>query len=136
MKNCEQIRQTWYSNDPRLCFHIWRMVNMKPVNPRFRNSLRGGTYFIFGTPVLKKKHQNHNRTMSFKLFFSLNCSVSDPDPVGSVSYPYQETLIWIRVVPKINQNHGINKSKWFVNVLFTCRKFFKIIFNNLMFTFI
>ena len=37
---------------------------------------------------------------------------SDPDP-------YQETLIWIRVAPKINQNHGINKSKWFVNVLFT-----------------
>ena len=48
----------------------------------------------------------------------LNCitttSVSDPDPD-----PYQETLIWIRVAPKINQNHGINKSKWFVNVLFT-----------------
>jgi len=39
---------------------------------------------------------------------------SDPDPD-----PYQETLIWIRVAPKINQNHGINKSKWFVNVLFT-----------------
>jgi len=39
-------------------------------------------------------------------------SVSDPDP-------YQKTLIWIRVAPKINQNHGINKSKWFVNVLFT-----------------
>ena len=39
-------------------------------------------------------------------------SVSDPDP-------YQETLIWIRVGPKINQNHGINTSKWFVNVLFT-----------------
>ena len=37
---------------------------------------------------------------------------SDPDP-------YQETLIWIRVAPKINQNHGIKKSKWFVNVLFT-----------------
>ena len=41
---------------------------------------------------------------------------SDPDP-------YQETLIWIRVALKINQNqnqnHGINKSKWFVNVLFT-----------------
>ena len=35
------------------------------------------------------------------------------------SDPYQETLIWIRVAPKINQNHGINKSKWFVNVLFT-----------------
>ena len=42
---------------------------------------------------------------------------SDPDP-------YQETLIWIRVAPKIIQNHGINKSKWFVNVLFTWRKFF------------
>ena len=56
-------------------------------------------------------------------------SVSDPDP-------YQETLIWIRVAPKINQNHGINKSEWFVNVLFTRRKFFKIIFNNLIFTFI
>ena len=39
-------------------------------------------------------------------------SVSDPDP-------YQEKFIWIRVAPKINQNHGINKSKWFVNVLFT-----------------
>ena len=39
---------------------------------------------------------------------------SDPDPD-----PYQEALIWIRVAPKINQNHGINKSKWFVNVLFT-----------------
>ena len=37
---------------------------------------------------------------------------SDPDP-------YQETLIWIRVAPKINQSHGINKSEWFVNVLFT-----------------
>ena len=37
----------------------------------------------------------------------------------SVSDPYQETLIWIRVAPKINQNHGINKSEWFVNVLFT-----------------
>ena len=37
---------------------------------------------------------------------------SDPDP-------YQETSIWIRVAPKINQNHGINKSKWFVNLLFT-----------------
>ena len=43
---------------------------------------------------------------------------SDPDP-------YQETLIWIRVAPKINQNHWINKSKWFVNVLFTWRKFSK-----------
>ena len=52
---------------------------------------------------------------------------SDPDP-------YQETLIWIRVAPKINQNHGTNKSEWFVNALFTWRKFFKIIFNNLMFT--
>ena len=41
-------------------------------------------------------------------------SVSDPDPD-----PYQEALIWIDVAPKINQNHGINKSKWFVNVLFT-----------------
>ena len=39
---------------------------------------------------------------------------SDPDPDQ-----YQETFIWIRVAPKINQNHGINKSKWFVNVLFT-----------------
>ena len=39
---------------------------------------------------------------------------SDPDPD-----PDQETLIWIRVAPKINQNHGINQSKWFVNVLFT-----------------
>jgi len=37
----------------------------------------------------------------------------------SVSDPYQETLIWIRVAPKINPNHGINKSKWFGNVLFT-----------------
>ena len=41
-------------------------------------------------------------------------SDQDPDPD-----PYQETLIWIRVAPKINQNRGINKSKWFVNVLFT-----------------
>ena len=56
---------------------------------------------------------------------------SDPDPD-----PYHKTLIWIRVAPKINQNHGINKSKWFVNVLFTWRKFLKIIFNKLMFTFI
>ena len=43
---------------------------------------------------------------------------SDPDPDPDPD-PYQETLIWIRVAPKINQNHGINKSKWFVNVLFT-----------------
>ena len=41
-------------------------------------------------------------------------SVADPDPDP---YPYQETLMWIRVAPKTNQNHGINKSKWFVNVL-------------------
>ena len=54
--------------------------------------------------------------------------------LSSVSDPYQETLIWIRVATKINQTHGINKSKWFVNVLFTWRKFFKTIFNNLMFT--
>ena len=38
--------------------------------------------------------------------------------LNSVSDPYQGALIWIRVAPKINQNHGINKSKWFVNVLF------------------
>ena len=37
----------------------------------------------------------------------------DPDPYGSVSFGR------IRVASKINQNHGINKSKWFVNVLFT-----------------
>ena len=38
------------------------------------------------------------------------CIWPDPDP-------YQETLMWIRVAPKTNQNHGINKLKWFVNVL-------------------
>ena len=65
-------------------------------------------------------------------YYNVSSSVSDPDPVDPD--PDQETLIWIRVAPKINQNHGINKSKWFVNVLFTWRKFFKIIFNNLMFT--
>ena len=83
----------------------------------------------------------------FKLFIIIICSVSDPDPdpdpYGSVSFGriririrIRKPLIWIRVAPKINQNHGINKSEWFVNVLFTWRKFFKIIFNNLIFTFI
>ena len=55
----------------------------------------------------------------FEYVSNLFTSVSDPDPD-----PYQEALIWIRAAPKINQNHGINKSKWFVDV------FFKIIFNN------
>ena len=58
----------------------------------------------------------------------LKNSVSDPDPdpapYGSVSFGgirirIRKPLIWIRVASKINQNHGINKSKWFVNVLFT-----------------
>ena len=49
-----------------------------------------------------------------KAVFRIRIIWSDPDPD-----PYQETLIWIRVAPKINQSHGINKSKWFVNVLFT-----------------
>ena len=51
-------------------------------------------------------------------YYNVSSSVSDPDPDPDPD-PYQETLIWIRVAPKINQNHGINKSKWFVNVLFT-----------------
>ena len=65
--------------------------------------------------------QDGNACFKFSI---LETSVSDPDPVGSVSFgriririiwsdpdPYQETWIWIRVAPKINQNHGINKSK-------------------------
>ena len=53
----------------------------------------------------------------------VDCSVSDPDLYESVSFGririrIRKPLIWIRVASKINQNHGINKSEWFVNVLF------------------
>ena len=44
-------------------------------------------------------------------------SVSDPDPVGSGSV--SGSVDMDPGSAKINQNHGINKSKWFVNVLFT-----------------
>ena len=54
----------------------------------------------------------------------ISVSDPDPDPYGSVSFGririrIRKPLIWIRVASKINQNHGINKSKLFVNVLFT-----------------
>ena len=63
--------------------------------------------------ILISKGTVENRTLLFSVF-QIHIIWSDLDPD-----PYQEALIWIQVAPKINQNHGINNSKWFLNVLFT-----------------
>ena len=47
------------------------------------------------------------------------CFGSGSVSFGRIRIRIRKPLIWIRVATKINQNHRINKSKWFVNVLFT-----------------
>ena len=92
----------------KITTNIQKNVDYRDTDSRYRDT--DSRYRKFQV----KKYEKFASIRLLESVFRIRIIWSDPDPD-----PYQEALIWIRVAPKINQNHGINKLKWFVNVLFT-----------------